>query len=227
MEHESFSDRTTAAVMNELFVNVKVDREERPDVDALTMDACVTMTGQGGWPTTVFLTPDGRPFYAGTYFPPEPRHGIPSFAQLLAGDRGGLAASGAATLEGQARAARRRARRRGTARRAGDADSRAALLDAAERALARDYEPAFGGFGTAPKFPPASALELLLRRGGPEAALGMVARTLDGMAAGGLYDVVGGGSTATRSTRGGSCRTSRRCSTTTRCSPRRTSTPGS
>ena len=76
MEHESFSDTGTAGVMNDLFVNVKVDREERPDVDAMTMDACVTMTGQGGWPTTVFLTPDGKPFYAGTYFPPEPRHGI-------------------------------------------------------------------------------------------------------------------------------------------------------
>ena len=84
MEHESFSDAATAQVMNELFVNVKVDREERPDVDALTMDACVTMTGQGGWPTTVFLTPDGRPFYAGTYFPPDDRHGMPSFRRVLA-----------------------------------------------------------------------------------------------------------------------------------------------
>src|SRR4029078_4360431 len=80
---ESFSAVTTACVMKDLFVNVKVDREERPDVDALTMEACVTMTGQGGWPTTVFLTPDGRPFYAGTYFPSEPRHGLPSFPQLL------------------------------------------------------------------------------------------------------------------------------------------------
>ena len=83
MEHESFSDPATAALMNDLFVNVKVDREERPDVDALTMEACVTMTGQGGWPTTVFLTPSGRPFYAGTYYPPEPRHGLPAFRQLL------------------------------------------------------------------------------------------------------------------------------------------------
>ena len=79
MEHESFSDAGVAALMNDLFVNVKVDREERPDVDAHTMDACVTLTGQGGWPTTVFLTPAGRPFYAGTYFPPEPRHGLPAF----------------------------------------------------------------------------------------------------------------------------------------------------
>ena len=83
MEHESFSDAGVAALMNDLFVNVKVDREERPDVDALTMEACVTMTGQGGWPTTVFMTPAGRPFYAGTYFPPEPRHGMPAFPQVL------------------------------------------------------------------------------------------------------------------------------------------------
>ena len=83
MAHESFESAATAALMNEHFVNVKVDREERPDVDALYMDATVSMTGQGGWPMTVFLTPAGEPFYAGTYFPPEPRHGLPSFAQLL------------------------------------------------------------------------------------------------------------------------------------------------
>ena len=176
--------------MNDLFVNVKVDREERPDVDALTMDACVTMTGQGGWPTTVFLTPDGRPFYAGTYFPPEPRHGIPSFRQLLQAiaeawreRRDELETQAEKLVDALGGAARLTA---------GDAELSPALLDAAERHLARDYEPAFGGFGTAPKFPPSSALELLLRRGGPE-ALGMVRRTLDGMSAGGLYDVVGGG----------------------------------
>ena len=83
MAHESFESATTAALMNELFVNVKVDREERPDVDAVTMEATVGMTGSGGWPTTVFMTPDAKPFYAGTYFPPEPRHGIPSFPELL------------------------------------------------------------------------------------------------------------------------------------------------
>jgi uncharacterized protein YyaL (SSP411 family) len=176
--------------MNERFVNVKVDREERPDVDALTMEACVTMTGQGGWPTTVFFTPAGQPFYAGTYFPPEPRHGLPSFRQLLRaiadawGDRRG-------DLEAQAG---RLVSALGGATRLEPADGplSASLLDAAERGLARDHEPAFGGFGTAPKFPPSSAIELLLRRGG-EDALGIVRRTLDGMAAGGLYDVVGGG----------------------------------
>jgi uncharacterized protein YyaL (SSP411 family) len=190
MEHESFSDRATATLQNELFVNVKVDREERPDVDALTMEACVTLTGQGGWPTTVFLTPEGRPFYAGTYFPPEPRHGLPAFRQLLQAvaeawreRRGDLEAQAerlAGALGGAARL------------QAGDEELSPGLLDAAERGLARDYEPAFGGFGVAPKFPPASAIELLLRRGGPE-ALAMVRGTLDGMAAGGLYDVVGGG----------------------------------
>src|SRR4029079_1051638 len=126
MEHESFSDLATATSMNELFVNVKVDREERPDIDALTMEACVTMTGQGGWPTTVFLTPDGRPFYAGTYFPPEPRHGLPSFRQLLQArapqrpaelppapaGAGGCMARQARRPRGAGGAARRRARRR-------------------------------------------------------------------------------------------------------------------
>ena len=190
MEHESFSDQATAALMNELFVNVKVDREERPDVDALTMEACVTMTGQGGWPTTVFLTPDGRPFYAGTYFPPDPRHGLPSFRQVLEAIAGAWH-DRRDDLEAQAE---RLVSALGGATRLepGEGPLSPSLLDAAERGLARDYEPAFGGFGTAPKFPPSSAIELLLRRGGDE-ALGMVRRTLDGMSAGGLYDVVGGG----------------------------------
>jgi uncharacterized protein YyaL (SSP411 family) len=190
MEHESFSDEATASLMNELFVNVKVDREERPDVDALTMEACVTMTGQGGWPTTVFFTPAGRPFYAGTYFPPEPRHGLPSFRQLLQAIAG---AWGDRREDLEAQAERLVSALGGATRlEAGEGPLAPALLEAAERGLARDHEPAFGGFGTAPKFPPSSAIELLLRRGG-EDALGIVRRTLDGMAAGGLYDVVGGG----------------------------------
>ena len=190
MEHESFSDPGVAGLMNELFVSVKVDREERPDVDALTMDACVTLTGQGGWPTTVFMTPAGRPFYAGTYFPPEPRHGLPAFSQVL---RAVAEAWRDRRPDLEEQATRLVSALGGAARlEAGDEELSAGLLDAAERGLARAYEPAFGGFGTAPKFPPSSAIELLLRRGGPE-ALGMVRGTLDGMAAGGLYDVVGGG----------------------------------
>ena len=190
MEHESFSDQATAAVMNDLFVNVKVDREERPDVDALTMDACVTMTGQGGWPTTVFMTPGGRPFYAGTYFPPEPRHGIPSFRQLLQAiaeawrERGDELHEQAERLVGALGSTARLESAEGVLS--------VELLDGAVARLREAYEPAFGGFGSAPKFPPSSALELLLRRGGDE-ALEMVRGTLDGMAAGGLYDVVGGG----------------------------------
>ena len=189
MEHESFSKKATAALMNELFVNVKVDREERPDVDALTIEACVTMTGQGGWPTTVFLTPDGKPFYAGTYFPPEPRHGIPSFPQLL---HAIAQAWGERREELEAQAARLVGALGGSSRIEATDELDPALLEGVVGKLRQAYEPAFGGFGSAPKFPPASALELLLRRGGDD-ALEMVRGTLDGMAAGGLYDVVGGG----------------------------------
>jgi uncharacterized protein YyaL (SSP411 family) len=190
MEHESFEDAATAALMNEHFVNVKVDREERPDIDAVYMDATVAMTGQGGWPMTVFLTPAGEPFYAGTYFPPEPRHGLPSFAQVLQA----VARAWQEKREDVAVQAGRLVEAIG-----GSTDVRpsrepltAELLADAERSIARTFEPAFGGFGRAPKFPPASTLEFLLRRGGDE-ALRMVTRTLDGMAAGGMYDLVGGG----------------------------------
>jgi hypothetical protein len=190
MAHESFENPATAALMNELFVNVKVDREERPDVDAVTMEATVGMTGSGGWPTTVFMTPDGRPFYAGTYFPPEPRHGMPSFRDVL-----------------RAVAETWRERRGDVERQASRIDEAlrsvvqappssepltSSLLSEAARAIARTFEPAFGGFGRAPKFPAASTLEFLLRRGDEE-SLTMVTATLDGMAAGGMYDVVGGG----------------------------------
>jgi hypothetical protein len=190
MAHESFEDRTTAALMNDLFVNVKVDREERPDVDAVTMEATVGMTGSGGWPTTVFMTPDGKPFYAGTYFPPESRHGLPSFRDVL-----------------QAVAETWRMRRPDVDRQAGRIDDAlrsvaeappstepltSSLLGEAVRGIARTFDPAFGGFGSAPKFPAASTLELLLRFEDEE-SLAMVTATLDGMAAGGMYDVVGGG----------------------------------
>jgi uncharacterized protein len=187
MEHESFADEATASVMNELFVNVKVDREERPDVDAVYMDAVVALTGQGGWPLTVFLTPDGEPFYGGTYFPPEPRHGLPSFRQVL------RAVADAYRERPEDVAAQAEALVSALRRSAETEPSREplteALLAEAERGLLSQLDPRWGGFGHAPKFPPASVLEFLLRRG----ALEPVRLTLDGMAAGGMYDLVGGG----------------------------------
>jgi len=187
MESESFADEATAQVMNELFVNVKVDREERPDVDAIYLEAVVALTGQGGWPLTVFLTPGGEPFFGGTYFPPEPRHGLPAFPQVL------RAVAGAYRERREDVAAQAEALV-GALRRAAEAEpSRepltAELLAEAERVLVAQLDPDCGGFGHAPKFPPASALEFLLRRG----ALEPVRVTLDGMAAGGMYDLVGGG----------------------------------
>ncbi len=187
MEHESFEDPETAAEMNELFVNVKVDREERPDLDSVYMDAVVALTGQGGWPMTVFLTPEGEPFFGGTYFPPQPRHGLPSFRQVLA-------AVAAAYRERPADVARTARELVDAVRRSSEAQpSREPLTDAilsqAVRGLRGAFDAEWGGFGRAPKFPPASALEFLLRRG----ELDFVRKTLDGMAAGGMYDLVGGG----------------------------------
>jgi len=190
MAHESFESETTAALMNELFVSVKVDREERPDVDAVTMEATVGMTGSGGWPTTVFMTPSGKPFYAGTYFPPESRFQLPSFQEVLR--------AVADTWRERRDDVERQAERidgalRSTARSEASAEPlTASLLSEAARGIAATYEPAFGGFGRAPKFPAASTLELLLRLGDEE-SLALVTGTLDGMAAGGFYDVVGGG----------------------------------
>jgi uncharacterized protein len=187
MERESFDDPATAALMNELFVNVKVDREERPDVDAVYMDAVVALTGQGGWPLTVFLTPDGEPFYGGTYFPPDPRHGLPSFRQVLRAVADAYRERPedvSAQAEGLVGALRRSAETEPSREPLTDA-----LLAEAERGLLSQLDPRWGGFGHAPKFPPASALEFLLRRG----RLDAVRLTLDGMAAGGMYDLVGGG----------------------------------
>ena len=190
MAHESFENAATAAVMNELFVNVKVDREERPDVDAVTMEATVGMTGSGGWPTTVFMTPDGKPFYAGTYFPPEPRHGMPSFEDVLRA----VAQTWRERRDDIERQASRIADAlRSVAQTPPSAEPlTSSLLSESARGIAGTFEPAFGGFGRAPKFPAASTLEFLLRRG-DEGSLAMVTATLDGMAAGGMYDVVGGG----------------------------------
>jgi uncharacterized protein YyaL (SSP411 family) len=193
MEHESFEDDGTARLMNERFVNVKVDREERPDVDALYMDAVVALTGHGGWPMTVFLTPDGEPFFGGTYFPPEPRHGLPAFRDVLTAvsdlyrDRRAAAASSAKQLVDAIRSSSR-------VRPSTDPLTESLLGDSV-RALRGQFDPEWGGFGGAPKFPPAPALEFLLRMHlrGDDEALPMVTKTLDAMAAGGMYDLLGGG----------------------------------
>jgi uncharacterized protein YyaL (SSP411 family) len=187
MEHESFEDEETAALMNERFVNVKVDREERPDLDAIYMDAVVALTGQGGWPMTVFLTPSGEPFYGGTYFPPAPRHGLPSFRQVLEA----VASAYRERREDVARSAEQlvEAIRSSSELPPSSEPLRSSVLAEAVAGLRRVFDPRWGGFGGAPKFPPASVLELLLRRG----ELDLVTKTLDGMAAGGLYDLVGGG----------------------------------
>ena len=187
MERESFEDEATARMMNDNFVCVKVDREERPDVDAVYMDAVVALSGQGGWPMTVFVTPDGEPFFGGTYYPPEPRHGMPAFQQVLGAvaeayrDRRDDVAQQAAALVD--------ALRQGAAKEPSAQPLTAELLDDAVATLRSQFDPQWGGFGYAPKFPPASAVEFLLRRGEFEPALG----TLDGMAAGGMCDLVGGG----------------------------------
>ncbi|MGW3243030.1 thioredoxin domain-containing protein [Streptomyces sp. NPDC001070] len=194
MAGESFEDEATAAYLNEHFVSVKVDREERPDVDAVYMEAVQAATGQGGWPMTVFLTPEGEPFYFGTYFPPAPRHGMPSFRQVLEGveaawrerrdEVGAVAAAIVKDLGGRSMALG------GTAA-PGEQELAAALLG-----LTRDYDATYGGFGGAPKFPPSMALEFLLRhhaRTGSEGALQMARDTCEAMARGGIYDQLGGG----------------------------------
>src|SRR5262245_19903852 len=163
MERESFEDPEIAALMNERFVPIKVDREERPDVDDIYMEAVQQMTGHGGWPLTAFLDPDGVPFYGGTYFPPEPRQGMPSFRQVLeataeghAGQRDQIEAQGDRVRESLAAVGRMEA---------STEPLTAALLDEAVRNLLARADRSHGGFGGAPKFPPASALELLLARG--------------------------------------------------------------
>jgi uncharacterized protein YyaL (SSP411 family) len=199
MAHESFENPETAAVMNELFVNIKVDREERPDVDAVYMEAVQAMTGHGGWPMTMFLTPDGRPFYGGTYFPDKPRMGMQSFVQVLQAvaeawqDRRPDALEQAERLTA---ALGQMSNLPAPPDGAALPDGRQ-LLTRARDALARRFDPHWGGFGPAPKFPQPDTLELLLRahaRNPDDAdALAMVVTTLDAMASGGMYDHLGGG----------------------------------
>ncbi len=194
MERESFENEAIAALMNRDFVCIKVDREERPDLDEIYMAATVAMNhGQGGWPMTVFLTPDQEPFFAGTYFPPEDRWGRPGFGTLLR--------KIAEYWKADARAVRTQAkemteRLRGEGRIPSSVSISESLLDDAVRQFKEDFDPRYGGFGSAPKFPPAAGLSLLLRchrRSGDPQVLAMVTKTLDMMAAGGLYDHIGGG----------------------------------
>ncbi|MFC9972769.1 thioredoxin domain-containing protein [Spirillospora sp. NPDC127200] len=188
MAHQSFEDEQTAALMNRLFVNIKVDREERPDIDAVYMEATQAMTGQGGWPMTVFMTPDGHPFYCGTYFP------RPQFQALLqAVDKAWREQRDEVTGQGQqvVEALSSRAPAMGGSQPPGGEQ-----LGHAVQALARSYDVARGGFGGAPKFPPSMALEFLLRhhaRTQDAEALAMAGHTLEAMARGGMYDQLGGG----------------------------------
>ncbi len=194
MAHESFEDPATAEDMNEHFVSVKVDREERPDVDAVYMEAVQAATGQGGWPMTVFLTPDAEPFYFGTYFPPEPRHGMPSFRQVLQGVHQAWQERRDEVDEVAGKITRDLAEREltfGDDRLPGEQELAQALLG-----LTREYDPQRGGFGGAPKFPPSMVIEFLLRhhaRTGAEGALQMAADTCERMARGGIHDQLGGG----------------------------------
>ncbi|MFE0694582.1 thioredoxin domain-containing protein [Streptomyces sp. NPDC058869] len=194
MAHESFEDETVAAYLNAHFVPVKVDREERPDVDAVYMEAVQAATGHGGWPMTVFLTPDAEPFYFGTYFPPEPRHGSPSFQQVLEGVTTAWADRRDEVAEVAGRIVADLAGRslvHGGDGVPGESEVAQALLG-----LTREYDEQHGGFGGAPKFPPAMVVEFLLRhhaRTGAEGALQMAADTCAAMARGGIYDQLGGG----------------------------------
>jgi len=193
MAHESFEDEGTAAILNTHFISIKVDREERPDLDRIYMNAVQALTGSGGWPMSVFLTPEGEPFYGGTYFPKEPRHGLPAFRQILLAiadaweqRRDDLRKGGkeiTAALQGQQPLA------------AADALD-PTTIEAAYQALGQRFDTVHGGWGGAPKFPQPMILEFLLRyhhTTGDAAALAMVTRALEAMARGGIYDQLGGG----------------------------------
>ncbi|MGH2736205.1 MAG: thioredoxin domain-containing protein, partial [Actinomycetota bacterium] len=193
MEHESFEDSGTADLMNDNFVSIKVDREERPDIDSIYMDAVQTMTGQGGWPMTVFLTPGGEPFYGGTYYPPEPRGGLPSFKQVLVAitetwqkRRDDVETQGQRLVEHIGSIASLEQSREPIS---------SELLEGALQKLQSSFDEQFGGFGTAPKFPQPMVVEFLMRMGNREhrPAVEMALRTLAAMASGGMFDQLGGG----------------------------------
>ena len=193
MAHESFENQQTAAILNENFVNIKVDREERPDLDSVYMNAVVAMTGHGGWPMSVFLTPDGKPFFGGTYFPPVRRYNMPSFQEVLSriiqawnDERPNVIQSGQEITRhiqnGQNLPGSNKAIQPG-------------LLNGAALRLAQQYDWKFGGWGDAPKFPQPMAIEFLLRRAARDdkLAIDMASHALTAMARGGMYDVIGGG----------------------------------
>ena len=197
MEHESFEDPEVGKLLGEHFISIKVDREERPDLDQIYMTAVQLLTQRGGWPMSMFLTPDLAPFYGGTYFPPTDRYGMPSFKKLLAAladawtnRRVEIVANAAQITEGLQEAMKLES--------AGDSGSSLTpgLLRNAAKSLDRAFDSRFGGFGQAPKFPHPMELRLLLRiakRFDDDSALGMVRTTLDHMALGGIYDQLGGG----------------------------------
>src|SRR6266511_5162351 len=194
MERESFENEATAALMNEQFVNIKVDREERPDIDNIYMTAVQAMTGGGGWPMTVFMSADGLPFYGGTYFPPTPRYQMPAFTQVLLSvadayknRRSELLEAGKNLLEHM---------RAASASRLADGQISYELLDEAYATLRDQFDHTYGGFGHAPKFPQPMTYEFLLRyaqRTGTQDAWDMLSQTLRAMASCRMYDQLGGG----------------------------------
>ncbi len=193
MAHESFEDPETAAFMNDHFVNIKVDREQRPDLDGIYMSAVVALTGQGGWPMSLFLTPDLKPFYGGTYYPPEPRHGLPSFKDVLNAISGAWQDQRADVLLSGGQVAERIMA--ASVASSNEGAFTPASLETGALELIENYEWAHGGWGTAPRFPQPMTIEFLLQRSlaGEPTALKPVMHVLSAMARGGMYDVVGGG----------------------------------
>ncbi len=196
MAHESFEDEEVAAILNEHFVSIKVDREERPDLDRIYMNAVQAMTGSGGWPMSVFLTPEGQPFYGGTYFPPTPRYGMPSFTQVLAAVADGWQNRRQELVESGQRLVAALEQQSAIGQDVKREDLKPETVESAFQNLQRGFDRVHGGWGDAPKFPQPMALEFLLRYHhvtGNSRALQMVSQTLEAMARGGMYDQLGGG----------------------------------
>jgi uncharacterized protein YyaL (SSP411 family) len=193
MAHESFEDPDTAEIMNEHFVNIKVDREERPDIDNIYMDAVVALTGQGGWPMSVFLTPDLSPFYGGTYFPPVSRHNMPAFQDVLLGVAKAWREDRLRLIESGNRVTEHIQRNQLIPNQTNQLHPK--YLDLAASALIQNYDRKYGGWGSAPKFPQPMAIEFLLRRAarGDQDSLDAATHALRSMAQGGMYDLIGGG----------------------------------